>query len=217
MFRSRASARCHSRNGSGKDTAFLRTLAVRTDCRPRSRIARRTSTATTPSLSVTAQLWIELEVKVRPNAHIFDALNPTLLPGCRLLLPWLVACNREEAPAIPTSRVPALRQGLASRQVASSSGQEEQATTLQSARQARGGLEVRALEAVYASLKPATVEPLGEMSDGSVASSVGSGPGAFGLNAVPAAVVMKGEKRISTQHEHLRTYVVPTWKFKYFL
>lgn len=88
---------------------------------------------------------------------------------------------------MPTSRVPALPQGAAS----------HEATTLQSPREARRGLEVRALEAVYASLKPATVEPLGEMSDGGVASSVGSGPGAFGLNAVPAAVVMKGEKRIS--------------------
>ena len=49
------------------------------------------------------------------------------------------------------------------------------------------GLEVRALEAVYASLKPAVGARLGLDS-----ASVGPAPGASGLNAVPAAVVMKG-------------------------
>ena len=63
-------------NESDQGAAFIRTLAVRSDCRPRSRIARRT---TSTSFSVTAQLWVELEVKVRPNAHIFDTPNRCLL------------------------------------------------------------------------------------------------------------------------------------------
>lgn len=192
-------------NESDQGAAFIRTLAVRSDCRPRSRIARRT---TSTSFSVTAQLWVELEVKVRPNAHIFDTPNRALCSGWRLLLPWLVAYNREEAPMAPTSRVPALPQDLASREVSSPRGQEEQATTFQSPREARGGMQVRALEAVYASLKPTAVEPLWETNNGGVGSSVGPGPGAFGLNAVPAAVVMKGEEASVDSMIDTRTQVV---------
>ena len=165
--------------GSDQEAALIRTLSVRRDYRPPSRIPLRTTAA--PQPTITAQLWVELELKVQPNAYLFDSSNPTLCSAWRLLLPWLVSYNRDEAPATPTSRVPELPR----------SPREERGG---SPREARGGSEVRALEAVYASLKPETLGPLWEMDDGGEASSVGAGPGAFGLNAVPAAVIMKGEK-----------------------
>lgn len=115
-----------------------------------------------------ADLWVELSVSnVRANSHI--SVDPVLLSAWRLLLPSLVTHTRDEA------RSPAAAQGeRAAQEEMQKSGDRHKDVS-----------EVRALEAVYASLKPATDARLDS-------ACVGPAPGASGLNAVPAAVVMKG-------------------------
>ena len=142
-----------------------------------------------------ADLWVELDVSgVRPDSFISS--DPALLSAWRLLLPRLVTYAREEA--VSPQRVPPTQEA--------GGGGEGAARGREGGDRSGGGdtpgfsggrrkkmLEARALEAVYASLKP-TSERLGLADEGAgdAGAAVGPAPGASGLNAVPAAVVMKG-------------------------
>lgn len=128
-----------------------------------------------------AELWVELTVSnVRANSHI--SANPALVSAWRLLLSSLVTYTREEA----RSRAAA---------VAGDTGEQVHRGEQGNGSDGKPGhnsgrkevLEARALEAVYASLKPAADATSFD------SACVGPAPGASGLNAVPAAVVMKGK------------------------
>lgn len=126
-----------------------------------------------------ADLWVELKVSnVRANSQI--STSPALLSAWRLLLPSLVTYTRAEARSPASAAADQDRQGKTSDDGDSGRNGGH-----------KDGLEVRALEAVYASLKPAADARLRLDS----ACCVGPAPGASGLNAVPAAVVMKGNIR----------------------
>lgn len=136
---------------------------------------RRLTPTTTEPPTAPADLWVELTVSnVRANSHISS--NPVLLSAWRLLLPSLVTCTREEAGSPPAPTADQHLQGKSAERKSGDGGGHKE------------GLEVRALEAVYASLKPATDERFDS-------TCVGPAPGASGLNALPAAVVMKGAVR----------------------
>ncbi|CAM9654655.1 unnamed protein product, partial [Ectocarpus sp. 13 AM-2016] len=133
-----------------------------------------------------ADLWAELDVSgVRANANV--CANPVLLASWRLLLPALVTYSRNEtsssasSPPTPTPPAAETPNGGGSPSVG-------KATGVGSGR--NEGLEPRALDAVYASLRPGVKEQ-GWTGDSSSAVAVGPAPGASGLNALPAAVVMK--------------------------
>lgn len=181
--------------GDGQGLAFLRSLAVRSNCTTPSAssgVADSGSSSVSCSGSRTdavannstaAQIWAELDVEVRPKAHI--CANPILRPAWRLLLPWLITCTREEAPAMPTL-------SIAYPPVETSASPAVQVKSRCANSSEDKGFEVRALEAVYASLKPGEAGSV-LREDGGADSSVGRGPGALGLNALPAAVVMIGK------------------------
>ncbi|CAN0055663.1 unnamed protein product, partial [Ectocarpus fasciculatus] len=131
-----------------------------------------------------ADLWAELDVSgVRANACV--CANPALLASWRLLLPRLVSHARNEAsssaslPPTPTPQAETPKGGAPSvgKAPGVGSGRNE-------------GLELRALDAVYASLKPGVDEQRWRGDSSSAATAVGPAPGAWGLNALPAAVVM---------------------------
>ncbi|CAM9724626.1 unnamed protein product [Ectocarpus sp. 12 AP-2014] len=133
-----------------------------------------------------ADLWAELDVSgVRANANV--CANPVFLSSWRLLLPRLVTHSRNEAsssvPSPPTPIPPEAEtpNGGGSPSVGNGTG-------VGSGR--NEGLELRALDAVYASLKTG-VKVQRWTADSSSAVAVGPAPGASGLNALPAAVVMK--------------------------
>lgn len=168
------------------------------------------ATATSAPSAAPAELWAELQVSdVRPNAHI--SANPALLPAWRLLLPHLVTYEREEAP-LPGKWM------LASDAAAPLAAAQEAAPTGRQAADDQGGAdsarlgqngspEVRALDGVYASLKSAErwggAEGVRMAGAGdavaAAAAAIGPAPGASGLNAVPAAVVMKGGRRANRE------------------
>jgi len=135
-----------------------------------------------------ADLWVEVNVAgVRPNSCISS--TPTLLPAWRLLLPRLVTYTLEEAPQ-RIARPPAAAED------GGRAAQAQEGDKVGSTPGVNGGhkkvSEARALEAVYASLKP-TSSRLGFEEEGAEgAAGVGRAPRASGLNAVPSAVVMKG-------------------------
>lgn len=146
------------------------------------------SSSTLPLLMTPADLWAELDVSnVRPHAHI--SASPSLLPAWRLLLPSLVTYTREEAQAPAPAPAPA---------AAAAAPAGERATQDQKGGKAgcNGGHkevpEVRALEALYASLYSWNGRVRCGGDAGAAGAAVGPAPGASGLNSVPAAVVMKG-------------------------
>jgi len=125
-------------------------------------------------------VWATVEVGVRPNAPI--GTNPALRPAWRLLLSRLVTYSRDKAFAMPRpSMLSAAPDACFSESSSHSKGSK--------------GLELRALEDVYSSLKPKdswrTLRDKGQGMDERCA-SLGAGSGAQGLNALPVAVVMKG-------------------------
>lgn len=127
-----------------------------------------------------ADAWATVEVSVRPNAHI--GTNPALRPAWQLLLSRLVAYSRDKAFAMPRpSMLSAAPDACFSESSSRSKGSK--------------GLELRALEDVYSSLKPRdswqTLWDKGQGMDGR-RPSLRAEPGARGLNALPVAVVMRG-------------------------
>lgn len=135
-----------------------------------------------------ADLWVELDVSgVRPNSCISS--DPALLSAWRLLLPKLVTYTLGDAPQRIAPQAAAEDGGLGAQAQEGDKGGSTPGVS--------GGkklLEARALEAVFASLK-STSARLGlaeEDAGGAPVAGVGPAPGASGLNAVPAAVVMKG-------------------------
>lgn len=139
------------------------------------------TTAADAITSVSVDLWAELLVLVRPNTRIYA--HPSLRSAWQLMLPHLVLCNREDAPSIASA-------GPAAALECTGAATTTTATQSSTATNSEAVLQVRALEAVYASLKADTRR---DSLLGGDSSSVGPGPGASGLNALPAAVVMKGE------------------------
>eukprot|EP00903_Cladosiphon_okamuranus_P012127 g11378.t1 len=143
------------------------TSAVATEERP--------AVPTTRPATAPADLWVELTVSnIRANSHISS--NPALLSSWRLLLPLLVTYTREEARSPPSPAGADSERANQSKIGDGRSGPRDGHN--------KEGLEVRALEAVYASLKPETDERFSS-------ACVGPAPGASGLNSLPAAVVIK--------------------------
>ncbi|CAN0031506.1 unnamed protein product, partial [Ectocarpus sp. 4 AP-2014] len=142
--------------------------------------------ASTAPPTAPADLWAELDVSgVRANANI--CANPVLLASWRILLPKLVTHSRNEASSSASSPPTPIPPG-AETPNGGGSPSVGKATGVGSGR--NEGLELRALDAVYASLKPG-VKERGWTGGSSSAAAVGPAPGASGLNALPAAVVMK--------------------------
>lgn len=142
--------------------------------------------------SKAVHLWAEVEIKVWPTAHIW-AESLTLRPAWRLLLPRLARYTREEAPTMASSTSPLrLTEKAATTATPTPTSGYRINIGINSTADARDGKQTRALDAVYASLKPRIVETLA-VEDGEQSSAVGPGPGASGLNALPAAVVVKGK------------------------
>lgn len=192
-----------ARASDGKASAvYLKSLAVRLSrCSAGSSPSQRNSgsgpgcggaiTTAVDDTLVSVDLWAELQVLVRRNTHI--CADPALRHAWRLILPHLVSGNREDAPVIVSAEpAAALECTGASSQVPSS----------------EAGRQIRALEAVYASLKADTRR--GSLVNGED-SALGPGPGASGLNALPAAVVLKGKRGcwflVLSSCRRLRLYV----------
>lgn len=124
--------------------------------------------------------WATVEVSVRPNAPI--GTNPALRSAWRLLLSSLVTYPHDKAFAMPRPSMLSVAQGACFSDSSSHSNSSK-------------GLELRALEDVYSSLKPRdlwrTLRDKGQEID-ERCPSLGVGSGAQGLNDLPVAVVMKG-------------------------
>lgn len=163
------------------DAASIHNLAVRLQ---RSLPGNDTSANLAPRTPLAAEAWAELAVKVRPNANVCS--NPVVRPAWRVLLPSLAVHTREGAPAMSPLSSPLLTAPVPIAPAAAGESSKQ-----------KGVLEVRALEAVYASLNLGGV--VGRTREGGdhgmrgVCSAVGPGPGAAGLNALPVAVVIRGE------------------------
>lgn len=158
------------------------------------------------------EIWAELEIQVQPNVCICS--NPAHWPAWRRLLPLLSTCTRDEVttggcPEFSVSEV--LKLQPVSWQPLGEATDIMSPTRLllePSQRQSATGSKdkttpaVHALEEVYASLRPQAPQIPRIIRGGGQSSGVGPGPGVHGLNALPAAVVLKGKQAPSCPVHH---------------
>lgn len=140
-------------------------------------------------LGLEVELLAELEVQVRPGARICPTAEKW--PAWRCLLPSLSAYARQEVTASGLQLPPPLQSPTTTSTMVETIRPHEP-TRRENTKKALAG---HSLEEVYSSLKPQAPQVVVEDGDGrGERPAVGPGPGACGLNALPAAVLIKGKQ-----------------------
>lgn len=137
------------------------------------------------------EVWAELDVRVRPNQHIYTI--PSEKTAWRCMLPCLSASKtRVDAAPLTASQFESAFNRITStwEEVSPHEGTKA-AAAIKSTKKKPA---VHALESLYASLGPRSVGSIGSLDLHTEPTGAGVEAGACGLNSIPTVVVRKGEQ-----------------------